>query len=159
MLGSLNIFSAPRHMAFTTKIVARSFSVSGVCRAFCFGRRAGTFFIDLAHASFGQFNRGWPGKVAVGGWPGAFMGKPVCGIDLFPYRRRTVPSPLPDHEKAGYPSHYAGLRSRLRFHWRRGHAPVYGAIAFRIGHPHRRRLLPYQIACGSCLRLLVSISA
>lgn len=119
------IFRAEGMMGITTKIVAEIILGFLVFAGILLATGAGTFFIDLANASFGRY-RGGPAKVAV--VASAFMGS-LSG-SIFSNIAGTGSITIPTMKKAGYPSHYAGAIEACASTGGVVMPPVMGAIAF-----------------------------
>ncbi|AQZ95319.1 TRAP transporter permease [Halopseudomonas phragmitis] len=119
------IFRAEGMMGITTKIVAEIILGFLVFAGILLATGAGTFFIDLANASFGRY-RGGPAKVAV--VASAFMGS-LSG-SIFSNIAGTGSITIPTMKKAGYPPHYAGAIEACASTGGVVMPPVMGAIAF-----------------------------
>ncbi|PAU86575.1 C4-dicarboxylate ABC transporter permease [Pseudomonas sp. WN033] len=119
------IFRAEGMMGITTKIVAEIILGFLVFAGILLATGAGTFFIDLANASFGRY-RGGPAKVAV--VASAFMGS-LSG-SIFSNIAGTGSITIPTMKKSGYPPHYAGAIEACASTGGVVMPPVMGAIAF-----------------------------
>ncbi len=120
-----HVFRAEGMMGITTKIVAEIILGFLVFAGMLLATGAGTFFIDLANASFGRY-RGGPAKVAV--VASAFMGS-LSG-SIFSNIAGTGSITIPTMKKVGYPAHYAGAIEACASTGGVVMPPVMGAIAF-----------------------------
>jgi len=120
-----HVFRAEGMMGITTKIVAEIILGFLVFAGVLLATGAGTFFIDLANASFGRY-RGGPAKVAVvaSGFMGSLSGS------IFSNIAGTGSITIPTMKRLGYPSHYAAAIEACASTGGVVMPPVMGAIAF-----------------------------
>lgn len=120
-----HIFRAEGMMGITTKIVAEIVLGFLVFAGILIATGAGTFFIDLANASFGRY-RGGPAKVSIvaSGFFGSLSGS------IFSNIAGTGSITIPTMKRVGYPPHYAGAIEACASTGGVLMPPVMGAIAF-----------------------------
>ncbi len=120
-----HIFRHEGMMGITTKIVAEIILGFLVFAGILIATGAGTFFIDLANATFGGF-RGGPAKVAIvaSGFFGSLSGS------IFSNIAGTGSITIPTMKRIGYPPHYAGAIEACASTGGVLMPPVMGAIAF-----------------------------
>ena len=120
-----HVFRTEGMMGITTKIVAEIILGFLVFAGVLIATGAGSFFIDLANATFGRY-RGGPAKVAIvaSGFFGSLSGS------IFSNIAGTGSITIPTMKKVGYPAHYAAAIEACASTGGVLMPPVMGAIAF-----------------------------